>query len=135
MAKTAASSAASGTKKRKRSIISDGRFYIQATFNNTIVTVTDRAGNVLRQSSAGACGFKGSRRSTPYAAQVAAEKVGLVAKEEFGMKTIAIYVKGPGPGRESTVRKLTTLGFKVHLITDVTKIPFNGCRPRKKRRA
>lgn len=121
------------SKKRKRTV-SDGRVYIQASFNNTIVTITDRSGNVLRQSSAGACGFRGSRKSTPYAAQVAAEKVGQVAKDEFNMKTVAVYVKGPGPGRESTIRMFITLGFKIVQIADVTKVPFNGCRSRKKRR-
>lgn len=119
-------------KKVKRNIV-DAIAYISASFNNTIIAITDKQGNVLAWSSAGACGFKGSRKSTPFAAQVAAEKVGIVAKE-FGVKNIELYVKGPGPGRDSAGRSLNALGFKITNVTDKTPLPHNGCRPRKKRR-
>ncbi len=117
-------------KKEKRSVAS-GVFHIKATFNNTIVTVTDLDGNVLSWASAGSVGFKGSRKGTPYAAQVAAENV---AKQEFGMKTITVQVKGPGGGRESSLRVLQSFDFKIVAIKDVTPIPHNGCRPPKRRR-
>jgi len=119
-------------KKVKRNII-DAIAYISASFNNTIVAITDKQGNVLAWSSAGTCGFKGSRKSTPFAAQVAAEKVGLVARE-YGVKNLDLYVKGPGPGRDSAGRSLNALGFKITNVTDKTPIPHNGCRPRKRRR-
>ncbi len=124
------------SKKRKRtkSIVSDGLVHIHSSFNNTIVTFTDRQGNALCWASAGGSGFRGSRKSTPFAAQIAAQKVGVMAKEEFSMKTIGVYVKGPGPGRESAIRALIALGFKILEITDATGIPHNGCRPPKKRR-
>ncbi len=120
------------TKKIKRDV-SDGIVYISASFNNTIITITDRKGNALTWSTAGASGFRGSRKSTPFAAQVAAEKAGLIAKE-YGMKNLDVRIKGPGPGRESAVRSLNNLGFKITNIIDDTPIPHNGCRPPKKRR-
>lgn len=119
-------------KKVKRNIV-DAIAYISASFNNTIIAITDKQGNALAWSSAGACGFKGSRKSTPFAAQVAAEKVGIIVKE-FGVKNIELYVKGPGPGRDSAGRSLNALGFKVTSVTDKTPLPHNGCRPRKRRR-
>jgi small subunit ribosomal protein S11 len=124
---------ASRSTKRIKRDISDGIAYISASFNNTIITITDRKGNTLAWQTAGASGFKGSRKSTPFAAQVAAEKAGLVVKE-YGMKNLDVRVKGPGPGRESAVRSLNNLGFKITNIIDGTPIPHNGCRPPKKRR-
>ncbi len=120
------------TKKIKKDI-SDGIAYISASFNNTIITITDRKGNALSWSTAGASGFRGSRKSTPFAAQVAAEKAGLIAKE-YGIKNLDVRITGPGPGRESAVRSLNNLGFKITNIIDGTPIPHNGCRPPKRRR-
>ena len=120
------------TKKIKKDI-SDGIAFISATFNNTIITITDRKGNALSWSTAGASGFKGSRKSTPFAAQVAAEKAGLTAKE-YGLKNLDVRITGPGPGRESAVRSLNNLGFKITNIIDGTPIPHNGCRTPKRRR-
>ena len=111
----------------------DGMAHIHASFNNTIVTITDRQGNALAWTTAGGSGFRGSRKSTPFAAQVAADRVGEMVKE-MGMKNMEVFVKGPGPGRESAVRALNNAGFKITNITDVTPIPHNGCRPPKKRR-
>ncbi len=122
----------SKTKKIKRDI-SDGIAFISASFNNTIITITDRKGNALSWATAGASGFRGSRKSTPFAAQVAAEKAGLIAKE-YGMKNLDVRITGPGPGRESAVRSLNNLGFKITNIIDGTPIPHNGCRPPKRRR-
>ena len=119
-------------KKVKRNVV-DGVAHIHASFNNTIVTITDRQGNALSWATAGGSGFRGSRKSTPFAAQVAAERAGKVA-QEYGMKNLDVNVKGPGPGRESAVRSLNLLGFKINGISDVTPIPHNGCRPSKKRR-
>ena len=119
-------------KKVKKHVV-DGVAHIHASFNNTIVTITDRQGNVVSWASAGGCGFRGSRKSTPFAAQVAAEKAG-VAALEHGVKTLEVRVQGPGPGRESAVRSLNSVGFKISNIEDVTPIPHNGCRPPKKRR-
>jgi small subunit ribosomal protein S11 len=119
-------------KKVKKTVI-DGIAHVHASFNNTIVTITDRQGNTLSWATAGGSGFRGSRKSTPFAAQVAAEKAGNAAKE-YGLKSVDVEVKGPGPGRESAVRALHNCGFKVTNITDVTPIPHNGCRPPKKRR-
>jgi small subunit ribosomal protein S11 len=119
--------------KRVKKDISDGIAYISASFNKTIVTITDRKGNALSWATAGASGFRGSRKSTPFAAQVAAEKAGLIAKE-YGIKNLDVRIKGPGPGRESAVRSLNNLGFKITNIIDGTPIPHNGCRPPKKRR-
>lgn len=125
--------APSRTRKKIRREISDGIAHIHASFNNTIITITDRKGNTLAWASSGGCGFRGSRKSTPFAAQVAAEKAGNIVKE-YGMKNLDVQVKGPGPGRESAVRALHNLGFRVVQISDVTPIPHNGCRPPKKRR-
>ncbi len=121
------------TRKKVKKNVVDGVAHIHASFNNTIVTITDRQGNTLAWASAGGSGFKGSRKSTPFAAQVAAEKVSNVVKE-FGMKNMEVMVKGPGPGRDSAVRALHAAGFKINSIADVTPIPHNGCRPPKKRR-
>ena len=119
-------------KKVKKSVV-DGVAHIHASFNNTIITLSDRQGNALSWATAGGCGFRGSRKSTPFAAQVAAEKAGLAA-QEYGLKSLEVMVKGPGPGRESAVRALHACGYKINSITDVTPIPHNGCRPPKKRR-
>ncbi|MGD8344353.1 MAG: 30S ribosomal protein S11 [Desulfobacterales bacterium] len=121
------------TKKRVKKNIASGVVHIQSTFNNTIVTITDGGGNVVSWSSAGVQGFKGSRKSTPFAAQLAAEDAAKKAMEH-GMKTVEVYVKGPGPGRESALRALQAAGFNVTMIKDVTPIPHNGCRPPKRRR-
>ena len=121
------------TKKKVKRKINDGVVHIYATFNNTIVSVSDRAGNVLAWSSAGNCGFKGSRKGTPFAAQVAADKVGTAAKE-FEMRNMQVWVKGPGPGRDSAIRSLHAGGFVITNIIDLTPIPHNGCRPPKRRR-
>jgi small subunit ribosomal protein S11 len=121
------------TKKKVRRNVSDGVAHVHASFNNTVITITDRQGNALAWATAGASGFKGSRKSTPFAAQVAAARVGQTVAE-MGMKTLELRVKGPGPGRESAVRALNNAGFKITSITDVTPIPHNGCRPPKKRR-
>ncbi|MGY6276271.1 30S ribosomal protein S11 [Methylomonas sp. MgM2] len=120
-------------KKRIKKEVADGIAHVHASFNNTIVTITDRKGNALSWATAGGSGFRGSRKSTPFAAQVAAEKAGSVA-QEYGMKNLDVMIKGPGPGRESAVRSLNNLGFKITNIVDVTPIPHNGCRPPKKRR-
>jgi small subunit ribosomal protein S11 len=122
-----------GTKKRVKKNIPAGIAHIQATFNNTIITITDVTGNVVSWSSAGARGFKGSRKSTPFAAQLAAEDAARKAMDH-GMKSIDVFVKGPGSGRESALRSLQATGLKVNLIKDVTPIPHNGCRPPKRRR-
>ena len=121
------------TRKRVKKNVVDGIAHIHASFNNTIITITDRQGNALGWATSGGSGFRGSRKSTPFAAQVAAERVGNVVKE-FGVKNLEVNVKGPGPGRESSVRALNALGMKITAITDVTPIPHNGCRPPKKRR-
>lgn len=121
------------TKKKVKKNISNGVVHIQSTFNNTIVTITDSGGNVVSWSSAGVQGFKGSRKSTPFSAQLAAEDAARKAMEH-GMKTVEVYVKGPGPGRESALRALQATGFNVVMIKDVTPIPHNGCRPPKRRR-
>ena len=120
-------------KKRERKNIISGVAHVNATFNNTMITITDAQGNTISWSSAGAMGFKGSRKSTPYAAQVAAEDAGKKAADH-GMKTLEIEVSGPGSGRESALRALQTVGFKVNSIKDVTPIPHNGCRPPNRRR-
>lgn len=121
-----------GGRKEKKNIEA-GIAYIQSTFNNTIVTITDPKGNVVAWSSAGAIGFKGSRKSTPFAAQMAAQDAAKKAMEH-GMRTISVYVKGPGSGREAALRALQAAGFTINLIRDVTPIPHNGCRPPKRRR-
>lgn len=127
-----ANSSARQRKRVKKNVV-DGVAHVHASFNNTIITITDRQGNALAWATSGGCGFRGSRKSTPFAAQVAAEKAGEVVKD-FGMKNLDVEIKGPGPGRESAVRALNNLGFKISNITDVTPIPHNGCRPPKRRR-
>ena len=121
------------SKKKAKRVVSDGVAHIHATFNNTIVTISDRQGNALCWATAGGSGFRGTRKSTPFAAQVAAERAGQAA-QEMGMKNLEVMVKGPGPGRDSAVRALNAIGFKISRIDDVTPIPHNGCRPPKKRR-
>lgn len=132
MAKAKGKSRRSGGRKERKNV-PYGRAYIHATFNNTIITITDQQGNAITWSSAGTVGFKGSRKSTPYAAQLAAQQVAKSA-QDHGMREIDVFVKGPGPGREAAIRSLQGVGFKVRSITDVTPIPHNGCRPPKKRR-
>ncbi len=119
--------------RRERKIVPAGRAYVHSTFNNTIVTLTDLQGNVVTWSSAGASGFKGSRKSTPYAAQIAAQNAAKAAMD-MGMREVDIFVKGPGPGREQAIRSLQQAGLRVRSISDATPIPHNGCRPPKKRR-
>lgn len=129
----AAAGKVKGRKKVKRTI-SDGIAHIYSSFNNTIVTITDVQGNAVAWTSAANCGFRGSRKSTPYAAGEAAQKAGNAVVENYGMKSVHVYVRGPGPGRESAIRALNSAGLKILSITDVTGVPFNGCRPTKKRR-
>ncbi|MDZ7661288.1 30S ribosomal protein S11 [Thiohalophilus sp.] len=124
---------ATRTRKKVKRDVSDGIAHVHASFNNTIVTISDRQGNALCWATAGGSGFRGSRKSTPFAAQVAAERCGEMA-QEYGMKNLEVWVKGPGPGRESAVRALNAKGFRITNIADVTPIPHNGCRPPKKRR-
>ena len=124
---------ARGTRKKITKKVAEGIAHIHASFNNTIITITDRQGNTLSWATAGGSGFRGSRKSTPFAAQIAAERAGEAAKE-YGLQNLDIQVKGPGPGRESAVRALNNCGFRISNITDVTPIPHNGCRPPKKRR-
>ncbi len=121
------------SKKKVKKVVVDGIAHIHASFNNTIITISDRQGNVLSWATSGGAGFRGSRKSTPFAAQVASEAAGKTALD-FGMKNLEVRVKGPGPGRESSVRALNALGYKITNIIDVTPIPHNGCRPPKKRR-
>ena len=121
------------TKKKEKKNISNGVVHIRSTFNNTIITITDTAGNVISWSSSGIMGFKGSRKSTPFAAQLTAEDAAKKAMEH-GVKNVEVYVKGPGAGRESALRSLQAAGFNVTLIKDVTPVPHNGCRPPKRRR-
>jgi len=123
----------SRARKKVRKQVADGVAHVHASFNNTIITITDRQGNALAWATAGGSGFRGSRKSTPFAAQVAADRVATVAKE-YGVKNLDVNVNGPGPGRESAVRGLNNAGFKITSISDVTPIPHNGCRPPKKRR-
>ena len=132
MAKAANNAAARARKKVKKNV-GDGILHVHASFNNTIITITDRQGNALSWATAGGAGFKGSRKSTPFAAQVAAESAGKVA-QEYGIKNLEVRIKGPGPGRESSVRAMSALGIKVTSIQDVTPVPHNGCRPPKRRR-
>ena len=128
-----AKAATGRVKRRERKNITSGVAHVNATFNNTMITITDAQGNAIAWSSAGQQGFKGSRKSTPYAAQMAAEGAGRRA-QEHGMKTLMVQVKGPGSGRESALRALQAVGFDITQIRDVTPIPHNGCRPRKRRR-
>ena len=132
--KAASAAKAPRTRKRAKRSVPEGVVYIHASFNNTIVTFTDRQGNTLCWATSGGSGFRGSRKSTPFAGQVAGEKAGTVAREEFGMKIVLVIVKGPGPGRESAIRAFIALGFKITEIIDGTGIPHNGCRPPKRRR-
>lgn len=132
-ADAATATAARSRSKRGKRQVSEGIAHIHASFNNTIVTITDRQGNTLSWATSGGSGFRGSRKSTPYAAQVAAERAGEVAKEN-GVRNLEVLVKGPGPGRESSIRALNGVGFHITNITDVTPIPHNGFRPPKKRR-
>ena len=120
-------------KKKVKKVVVDGIAHVHASFNNTIITLSDRQGNVLSWATSGGAGFRGSRKSTPFAAQVAAEAAGRTALD-FGLKNLEVRIKGPGPGRESSVRALNALGYKITNIVDVTPIPHNGCRPPKKRR-
>jgi small subunit ribosomal protein S11 len=120
-------------KKKVKKVVVDGIAHVHASFNNTIITLSDRQGNVLSWATSGGAGFRGSRKSTPFAAQVAADVAGKTALE-FGLKNLEVRIKGPGPGRESSVRALNALGYKITNIVDVTPIPHNGCRPPKKRR-
>ena len=129
----AAKKQTSSRKRREKKNIERGTAHIQSTFNNTIVTITDTQGNAVSWASAGEMGFRGSKKSTPYAAQTAAETAAKIATDH-GMKTVAVYVKGPGAGREAAIRALQTAGLDVTLIKDVTPIPHNGCRPPKRRR-
>jgi small subunit ribosomal protein S11 len=121
------------TKKKVKKSVVDGVVHIYSSFNNTIITICDRQGNTLCWATSGGSGFRGSRKSTPFAAQIAAQSAGERA-QEYGLKNLEVNIKGPGPGRESAVRALNALGFKITNITDVTPVPHNGCRPPKKRR-
>ena len=125
--------AAARARKKVKKSVSEGIAHIHASFNNTIITITDRQGNALSWATSGAAGFKGSRKSTPFAAQVATEAAGRAA-QEHGVKNLEVRIKGPGPGRESAVRALNALGLKIVSIADVTPVPHNGCRPPKRRR-
>ncbi|KAI4452947.1 40s ribosomal protein s14/30s ribosomal protein s11 [Holotrichia oblita] len=120
-------------RRREKKHVERGQAHIQSSFNNTIVTITDAVGNALSWASAGELGFRGSRKSTPYAAQMAADKAAMAAKE-FGLKTVEVFVKGPGSGREAAIRALQAAGLDVTMIKDVTPVPHNGCRPPKRRR-
>jgi small subunit ribosomal protein S11 len=120
--------------RRERKNVPHGQVHIHASFNNTIITITDRQGNTLCWASSGTSGFKGSRKSTPFAAQLAAQSAAGTARSDFNMRDVDVYVKGPGPGRESSIRSLQAAGLQVVSITDITPIPHNGCRPPKKRR-
>ena len=125
--------ASTRVRKKVKKNVAEGIAHIHASFNNTIVTITDRQGNTLAWATSGSTGFKGSRKSTPFAAQVAAEQAGRLA-QECGVKNLEVRIKGPGPGRESAVRALNAVGFKITTISDVTPVPHNGCRPPKRRR-
>jgi len=120
-------------RRREKKFVDRGQAHIQSSFNNTIVTMTDSAGNALSWASAGQLGFKGSRKSTPYAAQMAADTAANAAKE-FGLRVVEVFVKGPGSGREAAIRALSAAGLEVTMIKDVTPVPHNGCRPPKRRR-
>jgi small subunit ribosomal protein S11 len=133
MAKQQNNAASQRVRKKVKKSVAEGVVHVHASFNNTIITITDRQGNALAWATSGGQGFKGSRKSTPFAAQVAAESAGRVALE-YGVKNLEVRIKGPGPGRESAVRALNALGIKITAISDVTPVPHNGCRPTKRRR-
>ncbi len=133
MAQSVRSTRRKGSVKKAKRTLSSGQVHVNATFNNTIVTVTDHQGNTLAWGSAGSAGFKGSRKSTPFAARLATEQA-IKAAMAMGLQEVALYVKGPGPGRESAIRAVQSMGLKVTSISDVTPVPHNGCRPPKKRR-
>ena len=133
MAKAPVNTAAQRVRKKIRKNVADGIAHVHASFNNTIITITDRQGNAISWATSGGAGFKGSRKSTPFAAQVAAEAAGKAAVEQ-GVKNLEVRIKGPGPGRESAVRALNALGLKITSISDVTPVPHNGCKPPKRRR-
>ena len=133
MAKNERVTRRSGSKKKVKRSLSSGQVHIMASFNNTIITVTDTQGNTVAWGSAGSAGFKGSRKSTPFAARLAAEQAGKAA-QQLGIQEVDIFVKGPGPGRENAIRAIQALGIRVRSIADITPIPHNGCRPPKKRR-
>ncbi|PSB91542.1 30S ribosomal protein S11 [Candidatus Pandoraea novymonadis] len=133
MARQQNNAASQRARKKVKKNVAEGVVYVHASFNNTIITITDRQGNALAWATSGGQGFKGSRKSTPFAAQVAAESAGRVALE-YGVKNLEVRIKGPGPGRESAVRALNALGIKITAISDVTPVPHNGCRPPKRRR-
>ncbi len=133
MAKPPVSNASQRVRKKVRKNVADGIAHVHASFNNTIITIADRQGNTLAWASSGGQGFKGSRKSTPFAAQVASEAAGRGAVEQ-GIKNVDVQIKGPGPGRESSVRALAALGIRINSISDVTPVPHNGCRPQKRRR-
>ena len=133
MAKGSTTGSAQRARKKVRKNVADGIAHVHASFNNTIITITDRQGNALSWASSGGQGFKGSRKSTPFAAQIAAEQAGKAA-QECGVKNVEVRIKGPGPGRESAVRALNAIGLKITSISDVTPVPHNGCRPPKRRR-
>ena len=130
---SAGTTAAVRVRKKVKKNVAEGIAHIHASFNNTIITITDRQGNALSWATSGAAGFKGSRKSTPFAAQIAAEQAGKAA-QECGVKNVEVRIKGPGPGRESAVRALNAIGLKITSISDVTPVPHNGCRPPKRRR-
>ena len=133
MAKAPNNAASARVRKKVKKNVAEGIAHIHASFNNTIITITDRQGNALSWATSGSGGFKGSRKSTPFAAQVAGEHAGKLA-QECGVKNLEVRIKGPGPGRESAMRALNALGFKITSIADVTPVPHNGCRPPKRRR-
>jgi small subunit ribosomal protein S11 len=133
MADTPETTTTPKAKKRVKKSVSEGVAHIHASFNNTIIAISDRQGNVLSWATCGGAGFKGSRKSTPFAAQVAADKAGRAA-QEYGVRSLEVRIKGPGPGRESAVRALHALGYEINNIFDVTPVPHNGCRPAKRRR-
>jgi small subunit ribosomal protein S11 len=134
-AKTTTTGTKTKAKKKEKKVVGSGKVFIQASFNNTIITVTDQKGNVLSWSSSGTLqGFRGAKKSTPFAAQLVAESAAKKAIDTYGLKEVDVFVKGPGVGREAAIRSLDNCGLKVNLIKDVTPVPHNGCRPKKRRR-
>ena len=122
------------TRKKSKRIVMDGMAHVHASFNNTIITITDRQGNALCWATAGGSGYRGSRKSTAFAAQIASERAATAAVDQYGMKSVDVFVKGPGLGRESSVRAMNAAGLKINSISDITPVPHNGCRPPKRRR-